>query len=49
MKVYIHSDQGSQYLSTSFQELLNDDDFIQSMSARGNSYDNAPIESFFHV
>lgn len=47
MKVYIHSDQGSQYLSTSFQELLNDDDFIQSMSARGNSYDNAPIESFF--
>lgn len=46
-KVYIHSDQGSQYLATSFQELLEDDGFIQSMSARGNSYDNAPIESFF--
>lgn len=45
--VYIHSDQGSQYLSTDFQQLLNDDRFIQSMSARGNSQDNAPMESFF--
>lgn len=47
VNVYIHSDQGSQYLSTQFQELLNDDEFIQSMSARGNSQDNAPMESFF--
>lgn len=47
VKVYIHSDQGKQYLATSFQELLKDNNFIQSMSARGNSYDNAPIESFF--
>ena len=46
-KVYIHSDQGSQYLATSFKEILSDDGFIQSMSARGNSLDNAPIESFF--
>ena len=45
--VYIHSDQGSQYLSTSFKELLNDDKFIQSVSRRGNSQDNAPMESFF--
>lgn len=45
--VYIHSDQGSQYLSTQFQTLLNDEGFIQSMSARGNSQDNAPMESFF--
>ena len=45
--VYIHSDQGSQYLSTSFQQLLNDGDFIQSVSARGNSQDNSPMESFF--
>lgn len=44
---YIHSDQGSQYLSTEFQRILNDDEFIQSMSARGNSQDNAPMESFF--
>lgn len=45
--VYIHSDQGSQYLSTTFKELLEDDGFIQSVSARGNSQDNAPMESFF--
>lgn len=45
--VYIHSDQGSQYLSTSFRQLLEDDGFVQSVSARGNSQDNAPMESFF--
>lgn len=47
MEVFIHSDQGSQYLSTTFKQLLNDNDFIQSMSRRGNSQDNAPMESFF--
>jgi transposase InsO family protein len=45
--VYVHHDQGSQYLSTTFKELLEDDGFIQSVSARGNSQDNAPMESFF--
>lgn len=45
--VYIHSDQGSQYLSTTFRQLLEDDGFVQSVSARGNSQDNAPMESFF--
>lgn len=45
--VYIHSDQGSQYLSATFKELLSDDGFIQSVSRRGNSQDNAPMESFF--
>ena len=45
--VYIHSDQGSQYLSTTFKQLLEDDGFVQSVSARGNSQDNAPMESFF--
>lgn len=45
--VYIHSDQGSQYLSTTFQELLGDDGFVQSCSRRGNSLDNSPMESFF--
>ena len=44
---YIHSDQGSQYLSTTFKEILRDDGFIQSASRRGNSQDNAPMESFF--
>lgn len=45
--VYIHSDQGSQYLSTTFVQMLEDDGFVQSVSARGNSQDNAPMESFF--
>ena len=45
--VYIHSDQGSQYLSATFKELLSDDGFVQSASRRGNSRDNAPMESFF--
>ncbi len=46
-EVYVHHDQGSQYLASSFTELLQDDGFIQSVSARGNSQDNAPMESFF--
>ena len=45
--VYIHSDQGSQYLSTTFKQLLEEDGFVQSVSARGNSQDNSPMESFF--
>lgn len=45
--VFLHSDQGSQYLETSFQQLLTDDGFIRSVSRRGNSQDNAPMESFF--
>jgi transposase InsO family protein len=43
----VHSDQGSQFLSTTFKRLLSDDEFIQSVSGRGNSQDNAPCESFF--
>ena len=45
--VWVHSDQGSQYMSTTFRQLLNDNEFIQSVSGRGNSQDNAPMESFF--
>lgn len=45
--VYIHSDQGSQYLSTDFKTILSDDNFIQSNSFRGNCQDNAPCESTF--
>lgn len=47
VQVYIHSDQGSQYLSTTFKKILEDDGFLQSVSGRGNSQDNAPMESFF--
>lgn len=43
----VHSDQGSHYTSLKFQELLADHDLIQSMSRRGNCWDNAPQESFY--
>ena len=46
-KVLIHSDQGSQYTSTTYRQILSDEGFLQSMSERGNSQDNAPMESFF--
>jgi len=43
----IHSDQGSQYASTAFRELLRINCLRQSMSGKGNCYDNAQAESFF--
>lgn len=43
----IHSDQGSHYTSLKFQQLIKDEGIIQSMSRRGNCWDNAPQESFF--
>ena len=44
---YIHSDQGCHYTSVKFRELISDVGLIQSMSRRGNCWDNAPQESFF--
>jgi transposase InsO family protein len=43
----IHSDRGSQYCSFSYQELLAKNGFRSSMSAKGDPWDNAPVESFF--
>lgn len=43
----VHSDQGAHYTSISFRELLKDNKLTQSMSRRGNCWDNAPQESFF--
>jgi len=43
----IHSDQGCHYTSISFRQLLKDKELRQSMSRRGNCWDNAPQESFF--
>ncbi|MDV9712033.1 IS3 family transposase [Clostridioides difficile] len=43
----LHTDQGSQYTSRSYSKRLKDNGIIQSMSRRGNCWDNAPIESFF--
>lgn len=43
----IHTDQGSQYVSNNFRALLKATGCRQSMSRRGNCYDNAQAESFF--
>lgn len=43
----IHSDQGSHYTSLKFQQLVSELSIIQSMSRRGNCWDNAPQESFY--
>ena len=45
--VLFHSDQGCQYTSTAFQRLLWRYRMVQSMSRRGNCWDNAPMERFF--
>lgn len=45
----VHSDRGSQYASGLYQKALKEKGFICSMSRKGNCYDNAPSESFFHT
>jgi transposase InsO family protein len=44
-----HSDRGSQYASNDYQVLLQRHGVEASMSGRGNCYDNAVAESFFHT
>ena len=48
-KVIVHSDQGSQFTSHEWREFLTDHNLEASMSRRGNCYDNAVSESFFHL
>jgi transposase InsO family protein len=43
----VHSDQGSQYSATNFKALVARHQAVQSMSRRGNCYDNAHAESFW--
>ena len=43
----VHSDQGCHYTSNAFIAKLRDANFVQSMSRKGNCWDNAPQESFF--
>ena len=43
----IHIDRGSQYASLAFEQCLSQYGLVQSMSRRGNCYDNAPMESFY--
>jgi putative transposase len=42
-----HSDRGSQYCSSEFQDALKDWGIRSSMSRKGNCWDNAPTESFW--
>lgn len=45
----LHSDQGWQYQKKSYQSLLTEKGIRQSMSRKGNCYDNAVIENFFGI
>lgn len=47
-EVIFHSDRGSQYASNDFRNHLKKYGFIPSMSGRGNCFDNAVVETFFH-
>jgi putative transposase len=42
-----HSDRGQLYLASAYRELLKAHGMIQSMSKKGDCYDNAVVESFF--
>ncbi|GAA3977641.1 hypothetical protein GCM10022278_38000 [Allohahella marinimesophila] len=46
-ELLFHSDQGSQYTSLGFRQLLWRYQMKQSLSRRGNCWDNAPTERFF--
>ena len=43
----VHSDQGVQYASGDYRDMIQDYHLTQSMSRRGNRWDNAVAESFF--
>lgn len=45
----VHSDRGVQYASADFRKLLQKTEFVQSMSRKGDCWDNAVAESFFHT
>jgi len=44
-----HSDRGSQYAGNDFKAILAKHEFIGSMSRKGDCWDNAVAESFFHT
>jgi transposase InsO family protein len=49
VELIFHSDQGIQYASDEFKSLLKKYNISQSMSRKGDCYDNAVTESFFHT
>ena len=42
-----HSDRGRQYAAADYRKALNEAGLVQSMSRKGNCWDNAPMESYF--
>jgi len=46
-EIWLHSDRGVQFSSTDFRDVLNLLNIGQSMSRKGDCYDNAPCESWF--
>lgn len=47
--VLLHSDRGVQYASKEYQALLKAHGIVCSMSRKGNCWDNAVMESFYHL
>lgn len=47
--VIVHSDRGSQYCSEKYKKILKNNKLSGSMSRKGNCWDNAACESFFHT
>ena len=45
----VHSDRGVQFACTAFTEWVSKHGFVQSMSRKGDCWDNAVAESFFHL
>ena len=46
--VILHSDRGAPYVSMEYQRLMKDHGIVCSMSRKGDCWDNAPMESFYH-
>jgi hypothetical protein len=44
-----HSDRGVQHASAEYRQAMQSADLRASMSRKGDCYDNAPMESFFHA
>jgi transposase InsO family protein len=44
----VHTEQGAEYYAANYQSILKEHGFISSMSRKGDCYDNAVMESFFH-
>ena len=47
--VVMHTDRGSQYCSKRYRRIIENNTLVGSMSRKGNCWDNAIVESFFHT